>query len=114
VSFEDQTATLVTAIVLIVGLGVTYAKTFAPYQTGLTQIVVDACQIPTRYRSAINLLVGVLVASAVTVVAAYAIGSAVVIPAGIIAGVMGSIESQRVHDTKAMVEEATGQKQMPS
>jgi hypothetical protein len=110
---EQQTATLVTAIVLIVGLGVTYAKTFAPYQSGLTQVAVDAMNTPSRYRPALNLLIGVLFAAVITVVAAAAIGNAAVIPAGIVAGVMGSIESQRVHDTKTIVEEASVRPSVP-
>lgn len=104
---EQQTATLVTAIVLIVGLGVTYAKTFAPYQSGLTQVAVDAMNTPSRYRPALNLLIGILFAAVITVVAAAAIGNAAVIPAGIVAGIMGSIEAQRVHDTKSALESAT-------
>jgi hypothetical protein len=68
---------------------------------------------PSRYRPALNLLIGVLFAAVITVVAAAAIGNAAVIPAGIVAGVMGSIESQRVHDTKTIVEEASARPSVP-
>lgn len=104
---EQQIATLVAAIALIIGLSVTYAKTFAPYQTGLTQIAVDTFRIPSRYRPATNLVVGLLLTSVITVVAVFAAGvPATVIAAGVVAGLMASIEAQRVHDTQTVVSSA--------
>ena len=96
---EDSVALLLAAIAVIVGASVTYAKTIGPYQEVLTQVAVESFNVKRRFKKAVNLGVGLLLASVVTVVAAYAIGDPIVIPAGIIAGLFASAEAQRVHDT---------------
>lgn len=100
---EDQIALLIAAITVIIGASVTYAKVFGPYQAALTEILVTTLNTPSRYKAAVNLGVGVVLAAVVTVVAAWAIGNTVVIAAGIVAGLFGSIEAQRVHDTQAAI-----------
>jgi hypothetical protein len=96
---ETSVATLIAAIAVIVGASVTYAKTIGPYQEVLTQVAVETFGVESRYKKVVNLGVGILLASILTVVAAYAIGNMIVIPAGIIAGVFASAEAQRVHET---------------
>jgi hypothetical protein len=103
---EQDVALLVAAITLIVGASVTYAKTFGPYQSALTEMLVTALNTPSKYKAAVNLGVGVALAGVVTVVAAWAIGNPVVIAAGLIAGLFGSIEAQRVHDTQAALSQS--------
>ena len=103
---EQDVASLAAAIAIIVGLSVTYDKTFAPYQTGLSEIVIQAFRVTSRYKPAVNLGVGILIASAVTVVAAAAVGNAAVIAGGVVGGIMASIESQRVHDTQSALAES--------
>lgn len=105
---EDQVALLVAAITVIVGASVTYAKTFGPYQAALTEMLVTALNTPSRYKPVVNLGVGVALASVVTVVAAWAIGNTLVIAAGLIAGLFGSIEAQRVHDVSRALEQSGG------
>lgn len=95
---ESNVAALIAAVTVIVGLSVTYAKTFGSYQERLTEIVVETFAVPTRYKPATNLGVGLVLTSIVTVVAAYSISTALVIPAGVIAGLFASVEAQRVHD----------------
>lgn len=95
---EQDITQLIAAITIIVGLSVTYAKTFGSHQEALTQVAIETFAVKARYKKAVNLGVGLLVASILTVVAAYAIGSYVVIPAGIVAGLFASVEAQKVHD----------------
>ena len=95
---ESNVAALIAAITVIVGLSVTYAKTFGSYQERLTEIVIQTFAIRTRYKPVANLGVGLLLTTVVTVVAAYSISAWLVIPAGVIAGLFASVEAQRVHD----------------
>lgn len=98
---------LLAVIAVIVGASITYAKTFGPYQTQLTEIVVTTFSVTSRYKPAVNLAVGILLAGAVTVVAAAVVGNTAVLAAGLVAGVFGSIEAQRVHDTQNLIDSAT-------
>jgi hypothetical protein len=111
---EQDVALLVAAITVLVGASVTYAKTFGPYQSALTEMVVTAWNTPSRYKAVVNLGIGVALAAVVTVIAAWAIGNVLVIPAGVIAGLFGSIEAQRVHDTESIVAEASGTSHPPT
>lgn len=104
---ESSVSALLAAIAVIVGASVTYAKTFGSQQEALTQIAVDTFAIKSRYKRATNLAVGLLLASILTVVAAYAIGNLVVIPGGIVAGLFASVEAQRVHEEKPDPPDAT-------
>jgi hypothetical protein len=96
---EAGIATLLAAIAVIVGASITYAKTIGPYQEAMSQVAIESFGVSSRYKKAVNLGVGLLLASILTVVAAYAIGNMIVIPAGLVAGIFASVEAQRVHDT---------------
>ena len=102
---EEQMGMLLAVIAVILGAALTYAKTFGPYQEKLTEIAVTSLNIPSRYKPAVNLGLGILLASAVTVVAAVVVANTAVIAAGIVAGVFGSIEAQRIHDTNSALSE---------
>jgi hypothetical protein len=95
---EQSVAELVAVIAVVIGLSVTYGKTFGPYQTQLAQWVIDAGAVPKRWRGPVNLATGVVVAAAVTVVGAVQIGEPGLIAVGVLAGVFSSVEAARVHD----------------
>ncbi len=93
---------LVAYITLVVGLSVTFGKVFGGYQTEITQAIIDAVGVRSRYRRLVNMAIGILIASLFTVVGALSIGAPwQIIPAGVLAGIMASVEASRVHDQES-------------
>lgn len=95
---EQPVAELVTLIAVVTGLSVAYGKAFGPYQTQVAQWVIDALGIARRYRGLVNLAVGIMIATAFTVVAAVQLGQSGLIAVGVLAGAFASVEAARVHD----------------
>lgn len=98
---ETQIDELVVLLGLVAALGVAYAKTFAPYQEAITQAIVDAARVGTRYKRLTNLAVGEGMAIAFSALGAWVIGDWTVLALGVIAGLLSSVEAARVHDTQA-------------
>ncbi|HWV57907.1 MAG TPA: hypothetical protein VNZ57_10675 [Longimicrobiales bacterium] len=102
----DQSVSALIAIIgIIVGLAIAYGKAFGGYQTDITQAVIDAAKVPTRYRRLLNLVVGIAIATAFTLVGAAWMGQLELVPAGILAGVLASVEAGKVHDAEKMAPE---------
>lgn len=98
---EQDTGDLIAIVGVIAGLAVAYGKAFGVYQASITQAVIDAAQVPSRYRRLLNLVVGVTVATAFTVVGAEWLGQWELVPAALLAGVLASVEAASFHDAKA-------------
>lgn len=96
---EIPVADLIALIAVLSGLTVAYGKAFATYQVHLSQWVIDAARIPGRYRGLVNLAVGVLIATAFTIIGAVALGQPMLISVGVLAGVFASVEAARLHDS---------------
>jgi hypothetical protein len=88
---------IMSAIILASGL---FGERFAPYQEKLSQGIIDAFNIPTRFRLLTNIGVGIVVAVVFTLVAAIYIGSYLVVPAGILAGILSAVNASNLHDSK--------------
>ena len=96
----DQFSTDITAyFALIVLISVAYGRTFGGFQEAITQSVVDALAVKSRYRRVTNLAVGMVIALLIAGAAAWKLGTWDVIPIGIIAGLMASVEAARAHET---------------
>lgn len=98
--YNTSFSAILAIIAAITGLAVAYGKIFAPYQTDITQAVIDAAKVPTRYRRLLNLVVGIAIATAFTLVGAAWMGQLELVPAGILAGVLASVEAGKVHDAE--------------
>jgi hypothetical protein len=84
---------------IIVLVSIAYGKTFGGFQEAITQSVVDALASKSRYRRVTNLAVGMVIALLIAGAAAWKLGTWDVIPIGIIAGLMASVEAARAHET---------------
>ena len=89
---------LIVIIGVIAALSVAFGKAFGPYQTEISQAVIDALQVPSRYRRILNMGIGVAIGVIFTLVGALSIGEWQIVPAGILAGIMASVEASKVHD----------------
>jgi hypothetical protein len=97
----DQITELITIIGIVTGLALAYGKAFAGYQAAITQAFIDAFSVPSRFRRLLNLVVGILIASAFTVVGALWLNSWTIVPAGVLAGILAAVEAGKVHDVGA-------------
>jgi hypothetical protein len=95
----DQITELITIIGVVTGLALAYGKAFAGYQAAITQAFIDAFAVPSRFRRLLNLVVGILIASAFTVVGALWLGSWTIVPAGVLAGILAAVEAGKAHDS---------------
>jgi hypothetical protein len=75
-----------------------YAKYVGPYQTQLSEWVIEARQVESRYKGLVNLAVGVVLAVAISGVAAWYLGNLFILPVGVLAGALASVEAAKVHD----------------
>jgi hypothetical protein len=97
---DNQIGDLVALVGIVVGLGIAYGKAFGPYQTAISQAIIDAGRINSRYRPLTNLIVGVVIGVAITVVGALWLHTWEILPAGIFAGILASVEAGKVHDAE--------------
>ena len=89
---------IVAVIGLVIALSIGYAKIIGPLQMDISQAFIDAFAVPSQYKRLLNLGVGVLLATAVAIIGALAVDSWGLVPAGILAGIMASVEASKVHD----------------
>ena len=89
---------LIALSVVVLGLAAAYAKSFSRYQTTLSQWVIDACGIPSRWRGLTNLAVGLAIAAGFSVIAAMMLDAWALVAVGVFAGFLASVEAGRVHD----------------
>ena len=89
---------ILAAIGLVLALSIGYGKVVGPLQTDISQAFIDAFAVPTPYKRLLNLGVGLALAVAVAIIGAVAVDSWALVPAGVLAGVMASVEAARVHD----------------
>lgn len=98
---NDSIDELIVVLGVVGALAVAYSKAFGGYQAELTQALIDAFAIKSRFRRLANLGVGIGLAVAFTVVGALWLGSWAIVPAGALAGILSSVEAGRVHDEQA-------------
>lgn len=96
---EQLSNDLAAYFAIIVLVSVAYGKTFGATQEAITQAVIDAFAIRSRYRRVTNLGVGMAIALLIAGAAAWKLTSWDVIPIGIIAGLMASVEAAKAHET---------------
>ena len=97
---------LITLTVVIVGLAAAYGKAFAGYQQTLSQWVIDAFAIASRFRGLTNLAVGIAIGTGFSVIAAGMLETWDMLAIGIFAGLLASVEAGKKHDEEAVVEPA--------
>ena len=97
---EKNITELITIIGVITGLALAYGKAFGTYQSEITQAVIDVFEVKTRFRRILNLTVGIMIANAFTIVGAAWLHAWGVIPAGMLAGILASVEAGRTHDAR--------------
>ena len=111
----DMNATveqLVVILGVIAALSLAYAKGVSAPQKEITQAFIDAFKVPSRYRRGLNMLVGVGLGIIVTIVGALWLGTWSIVPVGILAGVLASVEAGKVHDGEAAQEAEAKTKRM--
>lgn len=89
---------ILAAIGLVLALSIGYGKVVGPLQTDISQAFIDAFAVPSSYKRLLNLGVGLVLAVAVAIIGAVAVDSWALVPAGVLAGVMASVEAAKVHD----------------
>lgn len=89
---------LVAIIGIVIALSIAVGKVVGPLQTDISQAFIDAFLVPSRYRRLLNLGVGVALGTALAVIGAMTAGTWALVPAGILAGVIASVEAARTHD----------------
>ncbi|MGB3330966.1 MAG: hypothetical protein WBA46_18525 [Thermomicrobiales bacterium] len=89
---------LVAYLGILVAASVAYGKVVGPYQVELTETVIEALGIRSRYKRVANLATGIVVALAFTGVAGYALGRWELLLPGVFAGFLASVEAGRKHD----------------
>jgi hypothetical protein len=60
--------------------------------------IIGVVTVPRRIRRLLNLAVGILIASAFTVVGALWLDSWAIVPAGVLAGILAAVEAGKAHD----------------
>lgn len=84
---------------LLVGaVALAYGRLAGPVQMQVSQWVIDAGQIRSRFRGLVNLGVGMLLAASFGLLAAWQGGDWSVLAVVILAGVVASVEAAKVHD----------------
>jgi cobalamin synthase len=99
---DDQIAGSLALVAMVVALAAGYAKAFGVYQCQLVQWVIDAGEVPGRFRGLVNLAVGTALAAAFGALGARQADDPGLLALGLLAGVLASVEAAKVHD-------ATGQ-----
>lgn len=111
----DMNATveqLVVIVGVIAALSLAYAKGVSASQKEITQAFIDAFKVPSRYRRGLNMVVGIVLGVFVTIVGALWLGTWSIVPVGILAGVLASVEAGKVHDGEAAQEQQAKQERM--
>ena len=100
----DMNATveqLVVIVGVIAALSLAYAKGVSASQKEITQAVIDAFAVRSRYRRGLNMLVGIALGVGVTLVGALWLGTWSIVPVGVLAGELASVEAGKVHDAES-------------
>jgi hypothetical protein len=95
---ETDASGIVAALGVIIALSVGYGRLVGPLQTELSQAFIDAFAVPSHYKRLLNFGVGLTLGIALSVIGALAVGSWALVPAGIVAGVLASVEASRTYD----------------
>ena len=95
---QEQTDGLLAAIGIVLALSIGYARVIGPLQADISQAFIDAFAVPSSYKRLLNLGVGLALAVAVAIIGAVAVNSWALVPAGVLAGIMASVEASKVHD----------------
>jgi hypothetical protein len=103
---DEQTTELLGLLAVVLGLSVGYGKAFGAYQTYVTQAVIDSVGVRSRYRAAVNIGVGLVLAVAFSTLGAWRLGDWSLLAAGGFAGFLASVEAGKVHDEKDAEEKA--------
>ena len=93
-------------LAVVLTASVAYSRALGATQCQIAAWVIAAFRTPSRWRGLVNLGVGVALATAVSVVAAWQAGNWGLLPAGVLAGVLASVEAAKVHDDAAAKEKA--------
>lgn len=95
---DAQMTELITIIGVVTGLALAYGRAFAGYQAAITQAFIDAFTVSSKYKRLLNLVIGILIASAFTAVGALWLGTWQIVPAGVLAGILAAVEAGKAHD----------------
>ncbi len=95
---DAQMTELITIIGVVTGLALAYGRAFAGYQAAITQAFIDAFTVSSKYKRLLNLVIGILIASAFTVVGALWLGTWQIVPAGVLAGILAAVEAGKAHE----------------
>lgn len=87
-------------LAIVAAASVAYGKILGPYQMQLSEWVIAAGRVPSRWRGLVNLGVGVALATAVAAVASWQAGDWAVLAVGFLGGILASVEAAKVHDAK--------------
>lgn len=102
---------------LLVGaVALAYGKAVGSTQAQVSQWVIDAWQVKSRYRGLINLAVGMVLAGAFGLLAAWQGGDWSVLAVIVLAGIVASVEAAKAHDeavTKTAQAHQAGQEGEP-
>lgn len=93
---------IVAMIGLIGGLSIAYGKAMGTQQAAISEAVISAGTIGSRYKRVVNLAIGLVLAILFTAVAALWLGSWEIVPAGVLAGILASTEANKAHDAETM------------
>ena len=98
---NEATIGELTALIAVVGsVAAAYGKALGSTQMHLVQWVIDGLRVERRFRGLLNLAIGLLLALALSGIAAWTIGDSRLPAIGLLAGIIASVEAARTHDAQ--------------
>ena len=87
-------------VALIISVAAGYSKLFAEIQMYLTQSLIDAFQVESRYRKLLNIGLGVGIATAVSLITVLYFHEWKFMSVGVVAGIIASAQASKAHDAE--------------
>lgn len=98
---QESIQQLTAAIAVVTGASLAYAKALGQSQSQIVEWLIAAFRVASRWRGLLNLATGVVLAVALSAVAAISVGDWRIVGTGLLAGVLASVEASRAHDAAA-------------
>ena len=113
-TFDGRTGGLVAILGTVPALGIPENMAYAKLQEQITQSVIDAFQVKSRYKRLVNIGGGILFAGGMTAVGAAWLHAWEIVPAGVLAGILAAVEAGKQHDAQSVSSSPTAETEMPS
>lgn len=90
---------------IVAGLSAGYGFLFGQYQEIVTEWIIDAFDIETRFKGVTNLGMSIAIALMFSALALSRTGDWRLLPAGVLAGIIAAAEASKIHDSADVIVE---------